>query len=86
MWGLSSLTRGQTCTPPALEGKVLTTGPPGKTPALRFLTSLSQGTNSKWQCPHPHTEHNTTSRLQAPKQGSDGPEEKGGRGDILETP
>ena len=29
MWDLSSLTRERTCTP-ALEGKVLATGPPGK--------------------------------------------------------
>jgi len=29
MWDLGSQTRDQTCTP-ALEGKVLTAGPPGK--------------------------------------------------------
>ena len=34
VWDLSSLTRDPTCTP-ALEGKVLTTGPPGK--SLRYI-------------------------------------------------
>ena len=38
MWDLSSLTRDQTC-PPALEGKVLTIGPPGKSPDSSLLTA-----------------------------------------------
>ena len=36
MWDLSYLTRNRTCTP-ALEGGVLTTGPPGKSHIQRFL-------------------------------------------------
>ena len=43
MWhvgGLSSLTRDQTCTPPALEGRVLTTGQPGKSWLLPFLSQV----------------------------------------------
>ena len=35
MWDLSSLIRDGTCTP-ALEGKVLTAGPPGKSLAWPF--------------------------------------------------
>ena len=42
MWDLSSLTRIEPA-PPAVEGEVLTTGLPGKSPALKvlFLNSVS---------------------------------------------
>ena len=40
MWDLNYLTSDQTCTPSALEGEVLTTGPPGKSWEITFLKSL----------------------------------------------
>ena len=42
MWDLSSLIRNQICTP-ASEGKVLTTGLPGKSLSIRLNLAKSEG-------------------------------------------
>ena len=51
--GILALQPGIKPTPPALEGKVLTTGPPGKSLGIHILTTIQQLENRElfmfWQ-------------------------------------